>query len=319
VVGSSETLSTMPERISLGGAELRALLAALRSSALLPEGLPLVFSINDRQQTVSADWFQQCMTVAKRGFFAAWDENYESFLDYVANTIVRLGMPNAARDPSGTLSWIEKLPFQLASLEETSPAFLDHPDYPGPGFSNLHYPLGWACAFKGEGHRRLVSRRWLEFGPWRLLKGANDTSFVQFYDLSADTETAREQARIGHLRMGYTDSGGFIPARYVFTHPVDGLYSPDERRLRILVHGRQVSQREMLDASAIRLNQPLHPERPIDTVAYVFAVEEEARAHLHELWLRELECRTIIKGHEVRIDSEYAPKPQAPDWVLALR
>jgi hypothetical protein len=311
-------MSTMPVRASFSGPDLQALLEALRSSPFVPDRPPIKLSVDNRAQTPSADWLERATTAAKRGFFAAWDEDYEHFLDYVANTILKVSNPDAPRDPAGTLAWIHKLPFHLASLEDAAAEFLERPDYPGPGFSDMHYPLGWACAFQGDGHRRLVSRRWLEFGPWRLLKGENNTSFVQFHDLNADPETAWNQAQPGHERMGISDTGGFIQSQYVYQYPIDGLYNPDERRLRVLIHGRPVSQREMLDACAVRLYQALGPARPVDTVAYVFAVEEEARAHLHELWLRELECRAIIAGREVRLDTDYTPRLQQPEWVLAL-
>src|SRR5262245_38577060 len=155
----------------------------------------------------------------------------------------------------------------------------DRPDFPGPGFSDLHFPLGWACAFRGEGHDRLVSRRWLEFGPWRLLRGDNDVSFVQFHDLDADPDIAFAQARLRHERMGITATGGLIQSEYVYTQPIDGLYAPEECRLRILVHGREVSQLEMLDACAARHYQALGPGRPLKSIAYVFADEGEARFH----------------------------------------
>lgn len=188
-------------------------------------------------------------------------------------------------------------------------------DFPGPGFGDGHFPLGWACAFRGEGHKRLVSRRWLEFGPWRLTHGSNDTSFVQFHDLDTDPDAAFMEARPGHERMGISDNGGFIQSDYVYTYSIDGLYSPEERRLRILVHGREISQLEMLDACAARLYQALGPKRPLDAIAYVFADEGYAAAHLHELWLRELECWTFNNGREVRLDLDYRPSPVKPLWI----
>ena len=178
--------------------------------------------------------------------------------------------------------------------------------------------LGWGCAFKGAGHNRLVSRRWLDFGPWRLIRGTNDVSMVQFHDLGADAPTALEQAKPGHERMGISDTGGFIQTAYVYAHKIDGLYSQEERKLRILIHGREVSEREMLDACAVRHYQALGADSPIDSIAYVFAVEAEARAHLHELWLRELECWAFIGGCEERLDLDYHPAPDKPSWVKRL-
>src|SRR6185436_9555656 len=103
--------------------------------------------------------------------------------------------------------------------------------YRAPNFAELHFGHGWACAFRGEGHDRLVSRRWLDFGPWKLRRGANDTSLVQFHALGVDAATALEQARIGHERMGISDSGGFIQARYVYAFELRGIYDKARREL----------------------------------------------------------------------------------------
>jgi len=78
-----------------------------------------------------------------------------------------------------------------------------------------------------------------------------------------------------------------------------------------------VEEGEMLEACALRLYQPI--EVPVDNVAYVFMTEEAARAHLHELWLRGLECRALIAGRETRLDNDYAPHPDPPEWARHLR
>jgi len=89
--------------------------------------------------------------------------------------------------------------------------------------------------------------------------------------------------------------------------------------LKVVVHGRAVSQCEMLDACAARVYQPLGPDKPLAQVAYVFMTEDQARAYLHELWLRGLECWAIVEGREVRLDDSYEPgPPPKPDWVVEV-
>src|SRR5690606_34932321 len=113
--------------------------------------------------------------------------------------------------------------------------------YVAPSFADMHYPHGWACAFKGPGHDRLVSRRWLAYGPWRLIRDdEHDVSFVQFHDLDADAKTALEQAKPGHQRMGISNEGGFIQSRYVYETDFDGNYLSEDHVLEIVVHGREV-------------------------------------------------------------------------------
>jgi hypothetical protein len=158
----------------------------------------------------------------------------------------------------------------------------------------------------------------LEYGPWRVIRIPDDITFIQFHDLTADAETALEQAKPGHERMGISDFGGFLQTDYVYEYKPIGPYVPEERKLKIIVHGRDVTQTEMLDACAARHYQALGSERPLDNIAYIFMEEEPARAHLHELWLRELECWAIIEGREVRLDTDYHPTPVKPEWVLRL-
>ena len=86
---------------------------------------------------------------------------------------------------------------------------------------------------------------------------------------------------------GISETGGFMPIPYYSTHEINGLYFPDERKLKVPIHGRNVSQQEMTDACAVRLLQSWTRDQPVNNVAYVFAEMESARAHLHELWLRE--------------------------------
>jgi hypothetical protein len=304
--------------VSLAGSNLPDLATQVRDSYVAEANPPRTLSVDDKPTPISADWLDRSTSACRRSFFAAWDESLEHFLSYDKDFIVKASRPLATLEASKVLSWLETVPFSVATFGRLYPEWRAFPDFPVAGFGDLHFPLGWACAFRGDGHRRLVSRRWLEFGPWRLLRGQNDTSFVQFHDPAAPYDAAFAQARPGHERMGISDTGGFIQTGYVYSHRIDGLYNPGERRLRILVHGRQVSELEMLDACAVRFYQALGPKRPVDSIAYVFAVEEEARAHLHQLWLRELECWAIVAGREVRLDADYHPVPARPDWVRTL-
>jgi hypothetical protein len=192
-------------------------------------------------------------------------------------------------------------------------------DYLGNGFSDGHVPLGWLCAFKGRGHDRLASRRWLEFGPWRLIREEGDLSIVQFHDLSVDDETALEQSRPGHQRMGISDTGGFIQTDFDWsnTKKLTALYDKSSQTLIRVVAGEEVSEFEMLEAAAIKFWKPVN--QPVAQVAYSFIDEKQARRQLHELWLRGLEVRTFVDGHERRIDEDYHPTPTIPDWVKRLQ
>ena len=186
--------------------------------------------------------------------------------------------------PEELVAWLVQIPFEIASF---NPFIEESPDN-GIVFDAWHRREGSAVAFRGRGHDRLVSRRWLEHGPWKLVRGEPDVSLVLFHDLDVDPATAVAQMAAAHRRMGETDEGGYIPSKYQVQHEISGLLDRETATLEIVVHGREVSQREMLDACATRLARRDAPESPIRTIAYVFIDEAVARAHLHELWLREL-------------------------------
>jgi hypothetical protein len=197
-------------------------------------------------------------------------------------------------------------------------------DYKRWGFGRSHIDNGWGCAFRGRGHDRLVSRRWLDFGPWRVIRRPNDTTFIQFHDLAlTDPAEAYAQAAPGLERMGNSPIGGHIGfhKERLIASAGKGLYSPSQRLLEVVVGpGNEVRQGDMLCNCALRLH---HKETQpatgrIERIAYVFVDEGDARAHLHELWLRELECWVADDRGKRRLDLDYHPVPSPPAWVRDL-
>jgi hypothetical protein len=223
---------------------------------------------------------------------------------------------------TGTVSWT------LASFVDTHGAAWrsvekmdEGTDYLGPSIGNLHYNLGWACAFKGEGHKHLASKRILDHGPWRVIRDEeNDITLVQFYDLDADADTALEQAKLGHKLMGDYAHGSLMTDDNPFHGNLKGLYQTDKRKLEIVVAGRDLLLTEIIDACKAKYSQSLGPEKPIDNVAFIFtAEEEEAYKYLFDIWLRGLECWAFIDHRPVRLDEDYTPPPpQKPEWVQRL-
>jgi hypothetical protein len=71
----------------------------------------------------------------------------------------------------------------------------------------------------------------------------------------------------------------------------------------------------MLDYGAARAKQSLGPQQPLDRIRFLFMEEAPARAHLHELWLHGLECWTIVRGVEKRLDEGYKPPSVRPAWA----
>lgn len=305
--------------LGLAGSDLIAIARRLQEVFMPNAGAPDSLYV-DGKKKVTDDWLEKWASQSPDFIRAKWEDRGWIRLD--PGTIVKISIENYELDPLIVLELLSKIPFTVCSAATIFPDWVDSDtgeQYQAPSFGDMHWRNGWGCFFRGEGHKRLVSRKWLDFGPWRYLQGSGDTSLIQFHDLEADAQTALKQARPGHERIGISQIGGYLQTNFVYSHDLKGLYYPAERKLHVVVPvNESVTQREMLDACAVRLNQTLGPDQPVDNVVYVFVEEESARAHLHELWLRDLECRVFIEGKEVNLSADYNPTPVKPDWVRAL-
>ncbi|MFE7425767.1 hypothetical protein [Streptomyces sp. NPDC057545] len=269
---------------------------------------PREVDVDSRSARPSPDWIAR---------FAGTGDTVAAYFDEDAEhrLVVRAGgYVDAAFDfeggPAEVVGLLSELPFRVASFKTLhaqwrtrGPLF-----YRAPGFGGHHLRHGWACAFQGPGHRSLVSRRWLDQDCWRLHRGPNDTTLVQFHDLDLDASAALQQAKPAHLRMGITDEGGYLQEPYVYDKDIRGFYDAERRVLEVVVLGRTVSPVEMRDACAVRRDQALGPDQPVDNVAFVFMDPDEARAHLPRLWPYELECWTIVDEVKTRLDTEEPPE-----------
>ena len=240
------------------------------------------------------------------------------------NNQIQFYRPNVFDSVGSAIDELEPLPFELCSIGTLwSEAWIDV-DYPTWGFGRSHLSHGWGCAFRGAGHDRLVSRRWLDFGPWRVIRRPNDTTFIQFHDLAiTDPAEAYAQAAPGHERMGNSATGGYLQHQldWIIGDDVPGLYFDQTRTLEVVVAPAiAVSQEDMLSYCALRLKHRLTPPTTgrVERIAYVFMERADAEAHLHELWLRELECWYVDGRGKHRLDLDYHPVPNPPAWVGAL-
>lgn len=305
-------MATDTMKLTVSGPDVDALTTALAAWPAFT-ALPRELQVDHQDTPVTPDWLALALTLARatRGFRAEWSDD---------TSLSQLGQSVLARSPSladlpSLPRLVAGLPFELAVF--WTPFGLDWraADYRPPGFSDGHLPHGWACMFKGAGHDRLCSRRWLEFGPWRLTRLPDDVSLVEFYDLAADSATALAQARPGHERMGISRKGGFLQRPYVYANKLDGVYDAATRTYKIPVAARALRSSEMLDASALRDEKRNDPQTPISDIGFVFVMgEEEAQPYLHELWARDLGCWAVVDGVDVRLDDRYTPPSPTPPW-----
>ncbi len=284
-------------------------------------GAPDYVQFDDRDLSVS-EW-KEHLRRATGQCLVAW-EKVDAQINYLPrNDLISFAYHDAFTRPEEAIALLETLSFGVVELGTT---FLDQwieADYRRWGFGRRMIDHGWGCAFRGAGHDRLVSRRWLDFGPWRVLRRPDDTTFIQFHDLAiTDPAEAYEQAKVGHQRMGIDPIGGYIQGIDLdVIAAVQGVYRADERTLDIVIApGIEVRQQDMRVACGLRLHHRLTKPAvaPIDQVAYVFIDKADAMAHLHELWLRELQCWHVDERGKHRLDADYHPTPTPPAWVKAI-
>ena len=259
-------------------------------------------------------WFDRAMArEISAGLY--FDEDGDVWMS-ISTTSVNCGHKDSEVSPKTVLDALDNCDFSLAAVLGPHGRWFAHNTPERFGLSNGHFGNAFAVAFKGDGFEQLVSRRWLEFGPWKTHWRGEELCLVQFHELDVDSETALKQALPGHKRMGIDDIGGFLRSPYLYSEDITGPYDAKKKLIKIIVPvGAEVPQRKMLDACALRTAGANDAGKRVDSVAFVFMTEADARKHLHELWLRELECRALIDGKEVRLDLDYQPTLDRPEWV----
>jgi len=291
---------------TFSGPDIVALTRSLLDTFAYPKTPPTGLLENLASRPVAANWRKRLLAPELDDMTVEWGDRQIGR----GTTAVSATLECAFHAPT-VLEALAGLPFELAVLANVHDEWSEA-DYRAPAIGPEHALLGWGMIFKGAAHEHsIVSRRWLAYGPFRTLAGAHDTTLVQCHDLSADGATALQQARHGHEWI----TAGLLRAKHRFKHDIQGIYTKEDRLLRIVVNDREVSPREMLDACVARRDGRDAREKPIENIAYVFVDERAAEAHLERLWLHGLECRYAGPSGERRLDTAYQPTVAKPDWV----
>ena len=285
--------------------------------------LPDLVSDGYEKYTDTENWIDKLLPKHERGVGVYWGDMIENegFIDYnTRQEIVKIQISDyELTETKSVMKMLAPLPWSVGAFCRIYRKG-GWEKYCAPGFADFHFQHGWACAFKGLGHAHLVSNRWLNFGPWRLIRDeTNDISFVQFHDLNADPATALEQAKPGHRAMSIYGVGGYIGKTHPFSNDLRGIYVPETQNLRVVIPaGKEITYSEMADYCAARHFQAFEGN-PVETLSFVFIDGAEALPYLHDLWLRGIECFGITpKGVEIRFDENYNPTPDKPEWVRKL-
>jgi hypothetical protein len=297
----------------------RALLRSLVRAGILPSGPPLKLDRHGMQdKQVPADWVG--LDLKGKSLTVDWPD--ESFVYVIGPDLVDISIRDFALDALDLANRLAEVEMEAAAFKPVRWwANPKGPAYKPPEGTIARKPLGFAVAFRGPGHERAMSRRWLDRGPWRILRTPNDTTLVQFHDLAADPFVSADQARPGHALMADPEQA-VLPLRRTFRgDPTElrGTYIAPERRLIVSVAGRTVSRAEMHAAAAARSYQLLGDDEPLDNVVFSFMERAELDAVLPDLWLYGLEARLRDAGGWHRLDETYTPPAyDKPEWVKKL-
>jgi hypothetical protein len=193
---------------TLEGPAFREAFFAAASHPWLSEKAPDDLSVDHEGVPPTEDWIKY--GAGSRTIDARWGKR--AILELIARSeMVSIILRQYFTKVDDAIALLEPLPFEICCI---GAAFFDEwlaADYKRWGFGRSHIDNGWGCAFRGRGHDRLVSRRWLDFGPWRVIRRPNDTTFIQFHDLAlTDPAEAYAQAAPGLKRMGNDPTGGHI-------------------------------------------------------------------------------------------------------------
>jgi len=292
-------------KATVSGSDVPAIMAAFAKLDAFKDE-PTEIKLDDKEMPTGTDWRASS---AKQ----VWIQWGDDAMLWKTPERVLADHPQLAGDLPAFARWLAKVPFEIASID--SPFRDDWAGYRGPGFGDRHIALGWAVMFKGAGHDRLVSRRWLDQPMWKLTDLGGDTSLVEFHSLDADAATALAQAKVGHERMGITDTGGYMQPTWPIKSKLDGVYDAKEKAFKVPVAARTLEQREMLDLCVYRRDHRDDAAKPIELAGFVFVIgPDEAQPYLEELWLRELGCWAIVRGNETRLDTDFTPPKHPPAW-----
>ena len=209
----------------------------------------------------------------------------------------------AMPDVEQVVNWLAQLPFEVcigADIFDDWPKKKHAILFPG------QYPLGWMVAFKGVGHKYIVSPRWLDQASVRVYR-KGDLTLVQLYDLNATPEIALMQAQHNWPLFNCSVTSGFLGSYSCDPATINGQYNPEDGSLYFTVSDREITFEELKDVCYAKHFLEREDGKAINKIIYVFFAQDRAQRWLHELWIRDLECHAFIDGKEVNLTDNYQP------------
>jgi hypothetical protein len=306
-----------PYQLSLLGSDPQVLVEALVETKFAGEGVPSQLMRLATDLPVESWWAE--LARLPDDLDICWDgPGPPGEISITSNGVVCAQREHVELEPESLVELLEKLPFDTAVVGNR---FVDWEDedvlgeYLGPTLAAGHYPLGLAMALKSDGYGRLVSLQWLDYGPWCLVN-RGELALIFFHEVNANAAEALEQARLGHQAMGPGPDGGWVHPNFQFSGELSGLYDAEDHEYVWVLAGRDPEPWELLEHCAVRIQQALGPDKPVERVAVVMPEEDRARRWVHQMWLRDIDLRTFVGGREISLTAGYEPPPPVPPaWV----
>ena len=295
------------------------------------KGLPTLVTDGIDKYTDTKDWVDEILPLYEYGMGASWGydpirgHEEASIGYYTYDRTVRICIYNyELTDAQSVMEMLAPLPWTIASFFRIYNDETWEKHY-SISLNDPSNPIGWACAFKGEGHERLLSRRWLEYNPWYLIRDEkNDVSFIQFHDLT-DPGLALEQAKKGHQAMnkGFIDKTYSLnnpPYKIQFNRELRGVYFDETQELHVVIPAGVAATIDQMNDYCTAKYYQVFKQGTVKKLAFVFIEGKEAEPYIRDLWLRDIECLGIDpSGERYKADENYYPVYYLPKWVKRLQ
>ncbi|MFN7897274.1 MAG: hypothetical protein ACK5Q6_14200 [Cyanobacteriota bacterium] len=291
-------------QLNISGGEPRRLVECALTAGFLPATPPTRVLV-DGAKVKDARLLDELVAVNDQ-LSVTWGE--DAILEYSrARDHMMLHRSRYEVSAEALVELLRDMPFEACTTSTLDPTWWQ-------GHDSIH---GWAFALKGTGHR-LVSRRVVDRGPWRLHRDGDLTVF-QFHDLGVDEATALAQAAPGHALLAPMWLGGHYAGQsWAFkSNAYDykpQFYERETQTSVLLFHEGEAPRRTIGIAAGSRIHQ-LFAEQ-VSQVRFVYMDEESARKQLEILWLYAIESSVMTYNGETRIDTDYVPSEVVlPLWV----
>lgn len=203
------TFATLPFRATFEGPDLLAIVEAVRALGWALDEYddePLMWL--DGEELPEVEELAAALGRAQREVLLGYDRYPRTLKLDLVRRAVQAGNTDVSIDMTRLAEQLGAVPFEVASFGSRYQTAWDMRVAGDPHLTLAagHDPMGWAVAFRGRGHERFPSRRWLETGPWKVWTGPEDVTVVQLHALDADASTALAQAAPGYQRFKTRDA-----------------------------------------------------------------------------------------------------------------